>query len=162
MAQDLKEFMAKLKEKDIDIDLNEYLKDEHYYDNNMLICTDDKSIEKLKKSLGDAISYSTATVYGYSKDIPIYVKNKEGKVFMLHEHPERKCDWEERKEKIDVAFVTIPQLRLQGLNDEEIEEIKKHFKSEIPNPTVREKSSNKKVNMSPIQVGSKMEDYFQI
>ena len=163
LRQEDKDFVHKIK--DIiysDTGVSQMLKDEEYYKKNRFICVDEEKISELKERFGDTILYSEATVYGYKKSIPIYIKDKTGKVFMLHEHPEKSCDWEKRNEKIEVAFTAIPKLRLQGLTDEEIDEIKEEFEYEIPDSVIINKDKRQKVNMSPIQTHKRMEDYFEI
>lgn len=146
-----------------DSDLAKMLKDKEYYKKNCLICNDRKKIDIIKQKFGDKVMHLEATVRGYKKDIPIYVEDINGRVFMLHEHPERNCDWENRKETVNVAFVAIPILKLQGLSDEEINEIIKVFQEqETPDIGAKSNSTNRKINMSPVKTGSRIEEYFCI
>lgn len=110
-----------------DTHLSRILKDKGFFKRNCLMSINDNQIEFLKEHFGDTIHYSTATVYGYKKNIPIYIQDKNGKIFAIHNHPERSCNWSERKEQVNVAFVTIPELRLQGLSDDEINRVKRRF-----------------------------------
>ncbi len=156
-----KDFIHKIKDLIYgDTHLSRMLKDEGFYKRNCLISTNDNDIELLKKELGDTIFYSSATVYGYKKTMPIYIKDKDGRVFELHEHPERSCNWDERKEKMNVAFAAIPELKLQGVSDDEIERIKRYF---LDNDIdIRGTNERRQVNMSPVRVDTKIEEYFDI
>lgn len=157
-----KEFIKKIKELiSSDSDLSKMLKDKDYFDKNHLISFGKENIDQLKAKYGDTLSYSTATVYGYNFKIPIYIKDETGNVFALHEHPQRSQDWKNRKEEIDVVFVLIPELKLKGVSDEKIEEIRKDFMIRKPIMGQQEENS-RKTNMRPIKVDSSMEDYFEI
>lgn len=156
-----KDFIHKIKDLIYgDTHLSRILKDEGFYKRNCLMSTNDNQIELLKEELGDIIHYSTATVYGYKKAIPIYIKDKNGRVFELYKHPERSCNWDERKEQVNVAFVAIPELRLQGLNDDEIERIKRYFLHDEVD--IANQKPKYQINMSPVRVDTRIEDYFDI
>ncbi len=156
-----KDFIHKIKDLIYgDTHLSRILKDEGFYKRNCLISINDNQIELLKEELGDTIHYSTATVYGYKKAIPIYIKDKNGRVFELHKHPERSCNWDERKEQVNVAFVAIPELRLRGLSDDQIERIKRCFLHDEVDIT--SKKTKCQINMSPVRVDTRIEDYFDI
>lgn len=142
-----------------DSDVSKMLKNRDYYKENCFRSYDAKNIEELKKHFGDAIQYSNATVWAYKSNTPIYVKDKNGKVFALHEHPDRACDWEKRREDMSVAFVAKPFLKLQGYNDEQIQEIIRNFSVEFTDSCSEVK---KKINMSPIKVDSKLDEYFEL
>ena len=154
-----KEFVQQIKELVYsDSELSKMLKNKNYYDKNRLMSFGEQNVKELKQKLQDNVFCSTATVYAYNTKIPIYIKDKHGKVFPLHTHPERSCNWEERKEKMDVVFTTIPSLRAKGLSDEEIEEIRNEFLLRKPELS-KEKET---VSMRPIRTDSRMEDYFEI
>ena len=146
-----------------DSDLSLMLKDKDYYDKNCLICTDNDKIERIRSKFGDKVLYRETTVRAYNLTIPLYIEDKNGNVFMLHEHPERACDWNNRKETVKVLFVSIPELKMQGLSDKEIDEIKEAFQEqEMPNIDTMNKSNKRKINMSLVRADSKIEDYFCI
>ena len=132
------------------------LKTPNYYKNNCLISSDTNKINEIKKNFGDKVFYANATVYGYKDKVPVYIKNEDGGVYDLDEHPNRNCDWDERKEKISVAFCAIPQLKLHGLKNEEINEIKSMFTGQS-NPSVDEKSK-----CNQIRPRNSMDRYFDI
>lgn len=162
LNEDDEKFIQKIKYLiENDSDLSKMLKDENYYDRNCLICTNNEKIEQIRKKFGDNVMFKEITVKGYKSTIPVYIKDKNGRVFMLNEHPEKSCDWENRKETVRVAFVAIPILKMRGLNDKEINEIKAVFQGQ-EDPNIIKNSSNKmkKVNMSLVRADTKMEDYF--
>ena len=133
------------------------LRNNKFYFNNRLICTDDRRIEELRKKFGDKIEYSSACITSYKSNMPIYIKDKSGKVYTLHEHPERTVDWENRNQRLNVAFATIPQLKLQGCSMEEISAIKSAFGECIP-----ERMAGTDINMTICRAENNIEDYFDI
>lgn len=162
ISEEEKAFVKKIKEIVYsNTHLSKILKDKEYYKKNIFVCDNEEEITKIREQLGDRVSFSTANVKGYTNDMPIYIKDKKGKVFALEEHPERSCDWLNRKEIINVAFAVIPLLKMQGYTDKQIEKIGSYF-----NGKQQEKSNiiqkGEKVNMSPLKTGSKMEEYFEI
>lgn len=157
-------FIKKIKELiESNSNLSLMLKDKDYYRKNCFICTDNEKIEHIKSKFGNKVSYKDATVKAYKSSIPIYIEDKNGNVYALHEHPEKKCDWENRKETVNVAFVAIPCLKIQGLSDKEINEIKETFQDQgMQNINKNNNSKEPKINMSPVRVDSNIEDYFCI
>lgn len=155
LSKDDKAFIAKIKYLIQSNDgLGRILKQPNYYTDNCLSCSNEEKIEQLRKELGNDIYYTNATVYGYKNKVPVYVQAKDGEIYELNEHPERSCDWNERKKKISVAFCAIPQLKFEGLSDEKINEIKKAFRNE-ENPDIGTKQNT-------VSVRDSMEDYFDI
>lgn len=155
LSEEDKAFISKIKDLIGSNDgLGRMLKEPNYYENNCLTCSNEEKIKRLKNELGDDIYYADATVYGYKNKVPVYVQAKDGKVYELNEHPERSCDWSERKEKISVAFCAIPQLKLDGMSDERIDKIKKAFCNH-ENPDVERKQDT-------VIARDAMEDYFDI
>lgn len=136
--------------------LGRILKTPSFYKNNCFATSDVNKINEIKKNLGSKVFYADATVYGYKDRVPVYIKDDDGRVYDLDEHPKRACNWDERKEKISVAFCAIPELKLQGLQNEEIDNIRNMFTGQC-NPDVDEKC---KCNM--VNARNSMDRYFDI
>lgn len=158
LSREDKEFVRRVKGLIIkDTDVCKKLRDREFYYKNRLICTDDEKIKQLRDKLGNKIEYSSACICAYKSNMPIYIKDESGKIYMLHEHPKRSIEWNNRKENLNVAFATIPKLKLDGYSDGEIEEIKSVFDPE-QDPTM----AGNDVNMRICKVGNNIEEYFDI
>ena len=151
-----KDFIKKIKQIiNSDTSLSQMLKNNEYYNDNCLLCDDDEKIKRLKEQFGDKLFYSKVRVSGYSNKVPIYIKDKIGRIYPLHEHPERRCNWLERREEVRVAFSFIPFLKMQGISDEQIEEIKKCFGRTTTNETAY--AQGEQISMYPFRAGTGVE-----
>lgn len=99
-----------------------------------------------------------STIKAYKVSEPLYVKDSFGIPYELSKHPERSCDWENRKIQMIYKFTYIPFLRYNGLDEKLICDMQNYF--------VNNKSQSKQdrncltTNMQPLQVGHNIEDSF--
>lgn len=164
LSNEHKNFIKKIKEiilsKD---DLSMMIKDKKYYSRNCLISTNQDVIDKLQEKYGESLSYTEATVYGYKTKTPIYVEDEQGHIFELHKHPQRCCDWDERKETTKIVYSAIPELKLKGFSDDQIANIVKDFKAPEQSKNNQARANEKNdISMRIVKVDSNMEDYFDI
>lgn len=144
-----------------DTELARKLKNPNYENDNLLMVIGKEKIEELEKKLDERtlkiMHKSKSVVKGYNINEPIYIFDKNGRVFSLDKHPERRYNYEELKYPIEVAFYLIPELKKNGFSDEEIKKIKETFGER----KYRKDAKSAKVSMSPIRVDTKMEDIFE-
>ena len=97
---------------------------------------------------------------GYSKKSPIYVENKDGQIYELSKHPERKCDWDEKSTQLQVQCTYLPFLRFSGMSETYIDKLKKEFSTKDYPDLETVANYPIKLNMQPLQVGHNIEDTF--
>ena len=161
-TKEQKEIIKKIKELIYeDTELSKKLKNPNYEIDNLLVAEGKESIDELEKKLDErtlkVMHKSKSIVKGYNINEPIYVFDKNGRVFSLDKHPERRNNYDELKYPIEVAFYLIPELKKNGFSDEEIKRIKETFGER----KYRKDVKSAKVSMSPIRVDTKMEDIFE-
>ena len=156
------------------------MRNSQFYDLNCKWTDDPIKIEYLKDKWGDKINCTETKIKGYNNSIPIYVKDKEGKIFEITDNPDCTIDWDRFYKNISSASVLIPVLRIRGVSEDEIEEIVSDFNSQDyggqvindseetqnkGNGTTRNctrlADSKKTINMSPVQADSSVEKYFK-
>lgn len=144
-----KAFLIKLKSAlkgNSDFSVN--LRNNNYTNNNILIST-----SKNPKTKVESLDIQ---IYAYKKENPIYVRDINGVIYELSEHPNKKCKWDERTRLIHVEYVVIPYSKYTG-NADNI--VYNDFKT-----LAEYKSSVQKIkpsfNLQPLQVGHKIEDEF--
>lgn len=144
-----------------DTELANKLKNPNYETDNLLVVIGQKRIEEMERNLDERtlkeMHKSKSVVKGYNINEPIYVFDKNGRVFSLDKHPERRYNYEELKFPVEVAFYLIPELKKNGFSDEEI----KRIKEALGEQKNTEESKSTKFSMSPIRVDTKMEDIFE-
>lgn len=144
-----------------DTELANKLKNPNYETDNLLVVIGQKRIEEMERNLDERtlkeMHKSKSVVKGYNINEPIYVFDKNGRVFSLDKHPERRYNYEELKFPVEVAFYLIPELKKNGFSDEEI----KRIKEALGKQKNTEESKSTKFSMSPIRVDTKMEDIFE-
>lgn len=106
--------------------------------------------------LDNGLIYSTKIkIKVYNPNSPIYVRDAKGKIYDLSKHPDRKCDWHTRISYMQNIYSYVPLLKLEGISDEQIEEMRTFctcpsaFKPKCPN-----------VFMKPSKVGTYVENDF--
>ena len=104
----------------------------------------------------DYIQHFSSVFCTYKKDEPIYIKDKNGKIFELSQHPNRKKDWDKDVTKIDFFYSNVPYLRVNNISENEINTLREQ--SEPFNNLLQ--SQNIKTNMQPLQVGHNIENSF--
>ncbi len=128
------------------------LSNPNFMSDNIISLKPSPLLEKLKdQSAVVSFDYNFKT---YNPKEPIYILSKEGNIHDLSEHPDRTREWKDSSKKIHYDFTYVPLLKMRGFSDDEIEQIKNNStldKTVIP---------PEKVNMSPLQVGHNMKDYF--
>ena len=144
-----------------DTELANKLKNPNYETDNLLVVIGQKRIEEMERNLDERtlkeMHKSKSVVKGYNINEPIYVFDKNGRVFSLDKLPERRYNYEELKFPVEVAFYLIPELKKNGFSDEEI----KRIKEALGEQKNTEESKSTKFSMSPIRVDTKMEDIFE-
>ena len=125
---------------------------------NTLLSTKDLSLSsQIDNKLITRFSFN---VKAYKKKEPIYVRDKSGKIYELSKHPDRKCNWDEKRILLQSEYCYIPFLKLNGYSENDIDELGSMFSasnSEVHHSNVLEK---KTVNMQPLRIGNNIEDYF--
>lgn len=109
------------------------------------------------------ISTFSYVLKAYKTKEPIYIKSKDGKIYELSKHPNRECDWQNKRTLIQAQYAYIPYLRLCGISAEDINQIELLFKNNSKENCSNTHDSSKlspRVNMQQLQVGHKMEDVF--
>lgn len=109
----------------------------------------------------EAITTFSYVLKAYKTKEPIYIKSRTGKIYELSKHPDRECDWENKKTVIQAQYLYIPYLKLCGMSPDEIDKIKISLKDESEtnySDSHSKKDFESKVNMQQLQVGHKMED----
>lgn len=75
------------------------------------------------------IHRSNVKVRAYNPKEPIYIRGANGKIYDLSCHPDRKCDWATKTSYIHNVYAYVPFLRLNGISDEQIEEMRDYCNS---------------------------------
>ena len=121
------------------------------------IFLDSNSLKFIDNSL---IYLSSAKINSYKPSEPVYVRDKNGKIFELSKHPSRNYNWKNSTIIIPAKFVHIPYLKFMGVTDETIEKLKNSGK--IATNRFSHKISNEvpKVNLSPLNSHKKIESNF--
>ena len=128
------------------------LSNPNFMNENMISLKPSPLLERLKnKSAVVSFDYNFKA---YNPNEPIYVFSKEGNIYDLSEHPDRTREWKDSNKKIHYDFTYIPLLKILGFSDEEIKQIKSWS---TLNKTV---NKPEKINMSHLQVGHSLKDYF--
>lgn len=128
------------------------LSNPNFMSDNIISLKPSPLLEKLKDQ--SAVVSFDYNFKAYNPKEPIYILSKEGNIHDLSEHPDRTREWKDSFKKIHYDFTYVPLLKMRGFSDDEIEQIKNNStldKTVIP---------PEKVNMSPLQVGHNMKDYF--
>ena len=146
--------------------LSKNLKNENFLRDNILIYSPDKSIPQIHNDFTKSglINKRTLLVKAYNPKHPIYIKSDDGKIYELSNHPSRKCDWEKRITPLNYQYSYIPILKLNGLSDEQINDLRNFCNNSLhsDNSNETEQNINTKfsINMQPLQVGHEIEDCF--
>lgn len=107
------------------------------------------------------ISSFSYKLSAYKKKEPIYIRDRNGKIYELSRHPERKCDWDKKSTTVQMQCAYLPYLRFNGVPNEEIDRIRTDFSNTKSKSINRiDIKINSKVNMQPLQVGHSIEDTF--
>ena len=85
---------------------------------------------------------------------PIYIKDENGKIFELSNHPNQSIDWKNYTEILETPCIYLPDLRYHNVPEDEIQKL---F---LLNLKVSKINSNSDINMSQLQVGNKMKEKF--
>lgn len=102
----------------------------------------------------DLLTNRKIKIKSYKKSEPIYVKDANGKIFELSNHPNKSYDWANKESELLLRFTHIPYLQYKGLSEEEITYLKEISKSNgKPNLDID-------VSMRPLKVEHSMEDVF--
>lgn len=134
------------------------LKDKNYITDNIIFLPEDTPF--LSSSEKELINTYDYNIRSYKKAEPIYIRDKNGKIFELSEHPDRTCDWDKRELPLHYSYVHIPNLRYNGVSEDLIDKLKRFYGTNSSNLGVVEKKTRKDVNMQPLKVGHNMEDCF--
>lgn len=102
------------------------LKNANFAMDNTLIYPEENSLPtRYYDLIRDGLIHSSKLrVKAYNPKEPIYIKDSNGKIYELSHHPDRKCDWDSRISYIHNVYAYVPFLRLNGISDEEIEEMR--------------------------------------
>ena len=106
--------------------LSQNLKTPSFALNNTLVYPVDQPLpEGYTKLIENGLIYSSKIkIKAYNPKEPIYVRDATGKIYDLANHPDRKCDWHTRISYMENIYTYVPLLKLNGISDEQIEEIR--------------------------------------
>lgn len=154
-----KNFLRKLKGLiKSDSSLANKLKDKNYITNNIIFLPEDTPfLDSSEKELINTYDWS---IRSYKKKEPIYIRDVNGKIFELSEHPNRSCDWDKREIPLHYSYVHIPNLRYNGVSEDLIDKLKRFYGTSSSNIGVNKEKTHIDVNMQPLQVGHNIEDCF--
>lgn len=152
-----KEFLKKIKKliRD-DSPLSYNLKDSNFISNNTLVFNSEQNLpydDLIEKNL---IYCSKIKFKAYNPEEPIYIKNEDGKIFELSQHPNRKYDWDNKISYIKNVYAYVPCLRIHGISETEIQEMHNCCNNSIINSSPKKSD----INMQPLQTNHKIEDVF--
>lgn len=139
-----------------DSDLARKLRDNKFFINNIILLNSNLSfLDTYEKGL---INSFTSKIKPYKNSEPIYIKDKNNKIYEISEHPDSKYIKNSKAQEINIVFANIPYLRFMGVSKDLINKLNNFYPNK-PDMSF-ESSANKEVNMSPIKVDSKIEDKF--
>lgn len=130
--------------------LSKNMRNPNFSSDNILISDKTTNHNDQEKTL-------TMTFKSYNKKEPIYIKDENGEIHELSEHPQRSYDWNRIERIIDLNYTYFPILRENSnLSNESI---KSRYKTLTE---VISKSPTKKteINMQPLKVDHNIEDEF--
>ncbi len=133
-------------------DLIKDLSNPDFMNENIISLKPSSLLENLKGK--GVISSFDYPFKAYNPKEPIYLFTKDGTISDLSEHPDRTRQWHNTSKKMHYDFTYVPVLKMHGFTDEEINTIRKNStldKTIVP---------HEKLNMSPLQVGHSMKNYF--
>lgn len=139
--------------------LSQNLKNPDFASSNTIIFNPEEKLPSSYDKYFSAglIHSSSVKIKAYNPNEPVYIKDKNGKIYELSFHPDRKCDWNNRISYIKNKFAYIPFLKSHGISDTEIDKLCDYCDySSVQN--CKQKPCT--VNMQPLQVGRKVEDCF--
>lgn len=137
--------------------LSQNLKTPRFALSNTLIYPEDQPLpNSYTHLLDDELIYSSRIkLKAYNPKDPIYVRDAIGKIYDLSKHPDRKCDWHTRISYMQSTYSYVPLLKLNGISDEQIEEMRIFCNSRS---VAQPKCSN--IFMKPSKVGTYVENDF--
>ena len=130
-TDDDKDFLRKVKKVIAgNDDFSKNSRNKNYSSDNILVSGD----KPFSSKIGDK---KTITVKVYDKSEPLYIRSKDGQIYELSEHPERKRAWDKAFSTTIVNFAFVPYLRLNGMTDEDIKRTYADFKTLTECKTIR-------------------------
>lgn len=159
-----KQFLQKIKSlitgQDI---LSQNLRTPSFAMDNTLIFPQDKPLPtSYSIFLNDGLIHSSnVKVKAYNPKEPIYIRSANGKIYDLSHHPDRKCDWDTRISYINNVYAYVPFLRLNGVSDEQIGEMRDLCNS-VPSP-IDSRPRCCSIYMKPSPIGKYVEyDFLEL
>lgn len=131
-----KKFLKKIKSLIIgQTSLSQSLKSPSFAKDNTLIYPQSEALpDSYNRYVNDGLILSSKVkIKAYNPKEPIYIRGANGKIYDLSHHPDRKCDWDSRISYIHNVYAYIPFLKLHGISNEEIEEMR-NFCNSTPSP----------------------------
>lgn len=163
LTDDEIEFILKIKELiNTNSELSQNLKNKNFFYSNAYFYNPSQTSDDLLKKYGSIIHTSSATVTGYNSSEPIYIKDSDGKIYSLDEHPKRSVNWKKSNETVNVTFILLPELREKGLDDYTIKNILNNLeKGNKKEGSYTEPTEYNQLNLSPLQTGHSMRKIFE-
>lgn len=122
---------------------------------NIIILTDSPYEQTLnEKGLTSNFDYKFKA---YNPNEPIYIQTHDGNYLDLANHPDRSHEWNSEKKQIHYSYAYIPYLKMQGIPDTTIEQIKNSGR-EISADSF---NTELKVNMAPLKAGNSIVSHFE-
>lgn len=142
--------------------LSQNLRTPEFVQNNILIFPEDTDLSPQYDDLIKIglINSSTVKIKAYNPDRPIYVRDSNGEILELSNHPDRKCDWDKKITYKKYTYSYIPFLKYNGISDEKIKELRSFCNNKHHSENVSHLPKKSTVNMQPLQVEHKIEKCF--
>lgn len=141
-----------------DTELSRRIKGRNFFKENVITVADKQAIQEILHSeYREAFIQSKNKIKGYDEKVPIFVRDKKGRICKLEEHPERTVEWKNMQIPIEVQFCIIPILKMKGWEQEQINRFIKQMKP----LEYKEEQGKRKVNMAPFQVSTRVEQFFE-
>ena len=130
------------------------LKNKNFTKNNILFLPEDFPFEENNH----LINFQNSKIKSYKKDFPIYIRDENGNIFELSNHPNRTVDWNSKTTLLHSQFVFLPYLRFKGVPEKVILELQS--KCLNPSTPFNQIKTVPNFNLSPLKVEHKIEDVF--
>lgn len=134
------------------------VRNKKFFEQNVIFADGKQSSALRRKGFSDLI-YSSHSFSAYNPSCPIFVKDANGNVFALEDHPERTRDWRNTKTYSELAICIVPLLKLKGLSSVKIAEYA-HECKKLEADTCIDTSLQPTTNMKHFQTHHSIYSYF--
>ena len=156
-----KKFLKKIKSLIMEqTSLSQSLKSPSFAMDNTLIYPQNETLpDSYNRFINDGLILSSKVkIKAYNPKEPIYIKGANGKIYDLSHHPDRKCDWDTRISYMHNVYAYVPFLKLHGVSDEQIQDMRNFCNSVLSPIDSRPKCCS--IYMKPSKVSKYIENDF--